>query len=55
MVTQGFAAGERYVNRVWSAAADDYDAEAWTYVGKALSRFREATGRLQAAGQAATA
>ncbi len=54
-IMSDFAAGERYVNRVWSAAADDYDAEAWTYVGKALSRFRDATGRLQAAGQAATA
>ncbi len=54
-IMSDFAAGERYVNRVWSAAADDYDAEAWTYVGKALSRFREATGRLEAAGQAATA
>lgn len=48
-IMSDFAAGERYVNRVWSAAADDYDAEAWTYVGKALERFREATGRLQAA------
>lgn len=54
-IMSDFAAGERYVNRVWSAAADDYDAEAWIYVGKALSRFRDATGRLQAAGQAATA
>lgn len=50
-IMSDFAAGERYVNRVWSAAADDYDAEAWTYVGKALERFREATGRLQAASQ----
>jgi len=48
-IMSDFAAGERYVNRIWSAAADDYDAEAWTYVGKALDRFREATGRLQAA------
>ena len=52
-IMSDFAAGERYVNRVWSAAADDYDAEAWTYVDKALGRFQEATGRLQAAGQAA--
>lgn len=52
-IMSDFAAGERYVNRVWSAAADDYDAEAWTYVGKALDRFREATGRLEAASQAA--
>ncbi len=50
-----FAAGERYVNRVWSAAADDYEAEAWTYVGKALARFREATDLLQAAGRTAPA
>ncbi len=48
-IMSDFAAGERYVNRVWSAAADDYQAEAWTYVGKALDRFREATGRLEAA------
>ena len=50
-----FAAGERYVNRVWSAAADDYEAEAWTYVGKALTRFKDATELLRAAGQTATA
>jgi hypothetical protein len=50
-IMSDFAAGERYVNRVWSAAADDYDAEAWTYVGKALERFREATGRLEAVGR----
>lgn len=54
-IMSDFAAGERYVNRVWSAAADDYDAEAWAYVGKALARFREATGRLEAAGQTTTA
>ena len=48
-IMSDFAAGERYVNRVWSAAADDYDAEAWTYVDKALARFRDATGRLKAA------
>ena len=48
-IMSDFAAGERYVNRVWSAAADDYDAEAWTYVARALDRFREATGRLEAA------
>jgi hypothetical protein len=54
-IMSDFAAGERYVNRVWSAAADEYDAEAWTYVGKALARFREATGRLEEAGQMASA
>ena len=54
-IMSDFAAGERYVNRVWSAAADDYEAEAWTYVGKALAKFREATELLQAAGRTATA
>lgn len=52
-IMSDFAAGERYVNRVWSAAADDFDAEAWTYVDRALGRFRAATARLEAAGQRA--
>ena len=50
-----FAAGERYVNRIWSAAADDYAAEAYTYIGRALGRFRDATERLEAAGRTAAA
>jgi hypothetical protein len=44
-----FAAGERYINRVWSASADGYDAEARTYLVKAATRFREAQAQLQAA------
>jgi hypothetical protein len=52
-IMSDFAAGERYVNRVWSAAADEYDAEAWAYIGKALGRFEEASSRLQEAGQMA--
>ena len=48
-VMSDFAAGERYVNRVWSAAADDYDAEAATYLHRALAQFREAAARLEAA------
>ncbi|RLA30443.1 MAG: hypothetical protein DRR11_11885 [Gammaproteobacteria bacterium] len=44
-----FAAGERYINRVWSASADGYDAEARTYLGKAASQFRDAQAQLQAA------
>ncbi len=44
-----FAAGERYVNRVWSASADGYDAEARTYLGKAATQFRDAQTQLQAA------
>ena len=27
-----FAAGKRYINRVWSASADGYDAEAREYL-----------------------
>lgn len=44
-----FAAGERYVNRVWSASADGYDAEARRYLIKAATRFRDAQDQLQAA------
>jgi hypothetical protein len=44
-----FAAGERYVNRVWSASADDYRNEATSYLEKALGQFRDAFGRLERA------
>jgi hypothetical protein len=44
-----FAAGERYINRVWSASADGYDAEARAYLGKAATQFRDAQAQLQAA------
>jgi hypothetical protein len=44
-----FAAGERYINRVWSAAADGYDAEAENYLKKAATQFRDAQGQLVAA------
>lgn len=37
-----FAAGERYLNRVWSASADGYAEEALTYVGKARKQFWDA-------------
>jgi len=37
-----FAAGERYVNRVWSAAADDYDDEASRYLDRACAQFAHA-------------
>lgn len=42
-----FAAGERYLNRVWSAAADGYHGEAATYLGKAQKQFAEALAKLQ--------
>ena len=44
-----FAAGERYVNRVWSAAADGYDGEARRYLDRAAGQFRHAQTQLTAA------
>lgn len=44
-----FAAGERYVNRVWSASADGYDAEAATYLGRAEAQFVDAQRQLNEA------
>lgn len=37
-----FAAGERYLNRVWSASADGYQDEALTYISKARTQFHDA-------------
>lgn len=34
-----FAAGERYLNRSWSASADGYIDEAHTYIDKAAEQF----------------
>lgn len=34
-----FAAGERYLNRSWSASADGYVDESYAYVGKSLEQF----------------
>jgi hypothetical protein len=44
-----FATGERYINRVWSASADGYDAEARDYLARAEARFRDAQRQLQSA------
>ena len=38
-VMNPFAAGERYLNRVWSASTDGYIDEAHTYVDKAREQF----------------
>ena len=48
-----FAAGERYVNRVWSASADGYDEEAAAYLARAAAQFRDAQLLLEAAAQGA--
>lgn len=43
-----FAAGERYINRVWSASADGYESEAEAYLDKALTQFKSASRHLEA-------
>jgi hypothetical protein len=45
-IMSSFAAGERYINRVWSASADGYDEEAETYLEKAAVQFEEAKQQL---------
>ncbi len=49
-----FAAGERYLNRVWSASADGYIDEVNAYLDKAQAQFVESIEKIrQLAGQAA--
>jgi len=50
-IMSSFAAGERYINRVWSASADGYDEEAATYLHKAAQQFADAQQQLQEAAQ----
>ncbi len=50
-IMSSFAAGERYINRVWSASADGYDDEAATYLVKAEEQFADAREQLQQAMQ----
>jgi uncharacterized membrane protein YeaQ/YmgE (transglycosylase-associated protein family) len=40
-VMSNFAAGERYLNRVWSASADGYMDEVNAYIEKARTQFTE--------------
>jgi len=42
-----FAAGERYLNRVWSASADGYIDEVNTYLDKAKDQFVESLAKLR--------
>ncbi len=44
-VMSDFAAGERYLNRVWSASADGYIDEVHLYLEKAQIQFSEAYQR----------
>jgi hypothetical protein len=45
-IMSAFAAGERYLNRVWSASADGYVDEAMEYIGRAKQQFEEARSKL---------
>lgn len=51
-IMSNFAAGERYINRVWSASADGYDEEADAYLKKAAGQFDLAKEQLVKAAQA---
>jgi hypothetical protein len=42
-----FAAGERYLNRVWSASADGYIDEVNTYIEKAKEQFIESFEKIK--------
>jgi hypothetical protein len=46
-VMSSFAAGERYLNRVWSASADGYIDEVNTYIEKARQQFEDCLGKIQ--------
>lgn len=48
-IMSSFAAGERYINRVWSASADGYDVEAARYLEKAATQFAGTQQQLSAA------
>jgi hypothetical protein len=48
-IMSDFAAGERYLNRVWSASADGYVQEAKDYIHRALIQFQHARRKLDAA------
>ena len=41
-VMSAFAAGERYINRVWSASTDGYQDEVYKYLERASLQFAEA-------------
>jgi hypothetical protein len=48
-VMSSFAAGERYINRVWSASTDGYVDEVLMYVEKSLSQFEHAVEEFETA------
>ncbi|MDX1570012.1 MAG: hypothetical protein R3200_05955 [Xanthomonadales bacterium] len=54
-IMSSFAAGERYLNRVWSASTDGYAQEVLDYVDKAHHQFLEAREQFYAAADKAGA
>jgi len=46
-IMSSFAAGERYLNRVWSASADGYVDEVNTYLDKAREQFIESLEKIR--------
>jgi hypothetical protein len=46
-VMSSFAAGERYLNRVWSASADGYIDEVNAYIEKARAQFAESLDKIR--------
>ena len=46
-IMSGFAAGERYLNRVWSASADGYIDEVNTYLDRAQEQFAESLEKIR--------
>jgi len=46
-VMSSFAAGERYLNRVWSASADGYIDEVNVYLDKAREQFIESLNKIR--------
>ena len=46
-VMNSFAAGERYLNRVWSASADGYIDEVNTYIEKSKEQFIDSLDKIK--------
>lgn len=46
-VMSSFAAGERYLNRVWSASADGYIDEVNAYLDNSLAQFTESLEKMR--------
>jgi hypothetical protein len=50
-IMSSFAAGERYINRIWSASTDGYQDEVLMYVEKSLHQFYDARDLYRQASQ----